>query len=443
MITKEAEKHEKRAAGEALAKSTKTSNAKSKKATPTHRPPSHGANQAAAKSVNARKKSSGKTEKLQRNMPGKLPKKYNLKKYQKKLSKKLQRVFRKKQRRMLVQAAAFLAELMAVVLIGMILFGHNGAPQASTPAAAQSMEPVIEPSTEPVIEFTAEPAPSSTAEMLPLNDLTQYTEGGLRLGAWQENVQPYQIYVSKDSYTIAILGIDESGEYTRLLRTWRTAIGTGNKTRAGSYEIEKKYLWYEWKLGGYTPYTCRLADSSIRIHSPLHNENRDWESLYREGYRQIGSKATQGCLRTTTAGAAWVYYNCPAGTQVVIKNDDLYTSEDTPALGDSRSDPTRPLSSDDLEIPVTFFELNVDALQMKTGDTCALLVTGVLPTLSEHEELDEIDHRFVYVSGNENVARVDENGVITAVAPGSVQVLVMADDVGRVYRIIEVSVELS
>lgn len=436
MTTKEAAGLEKKTDGEMRAKSVRTANADSKKA------------------PRAQGQSSGKTNQTQKKStkPGtsvpekpsekahKEPRKALPKKAQKGISKKLSKKMQKKRRRMIAQAAAFLAELIVVVLIGMVVFGRGGTPQASTPAAAQSAEPTEEIAAEPLIELTEEPAPSPTAELLPLNDLAQYTEGGLKLGAAQEDVLPYQIYVSKDSFTIAILGIDEGGEYTRLLRTWRTAIGTGNKTRAGSYEIGKKYLWYEWALGGYTPYTCRLADSSIRIHSPLHNENKDWESLYREGYRQIGDKKTQGCLRTTTAGAAWIYYNCPVGTAVIVKNDEMYTSEEPPALGDSRSDPTRPKSSDDLEIPVTFFELGTEALTMNRGDTYALSVTGVMPTLSEHEEQDEIAHRFVYVSGNENVVQVDDSGLITAVGPGSAELLVMADDVGRVYRIVQVTV---
>ncbi len=334
-----------------------------------------------------------------------------------------------------------LAVILAAIVLAIIRPGKMDSTAANQPTAAPTAAPTVEasaaPTAVPTTAPTATPVPTAVPQATLSPELAAKTAGGLRLtGETAGEKMPYQVYVSKDSYTIAILGIDESGEYTRPLRTYRTAIGTGNKTRAGSYNIEKKWQWYEWSLGGYTPCTSLLGGSKIRLHAPLHNENGDWNSLWREGYRQIGTKETQGCLRTTTEGAAWVFFNCDIGTEVRIANDAKYASEEPPELGDSKSDPTRPKSWSDLEVPVTFFTVDKEEIQLSAGTTYQTAVFDVVPSN------EKISHRFTYTSGNPGVATVDENGIITAVASGTTQVLVMADDVNKTYRVINVTVNM-
>lgn len=343
---------------------------------------------------------------------------------------------RQRARRIKLIAGACAAVLLAALLLYLVMRpAAENNDNTAAPTAAVTAEPTAEPTIEPTAEPTAAPTPEPSPEPEPAVDLSAFYEGGVRLtGDNTAEILPYQIYVSKDTFTTAILGIDENGEYTRLLRTWRTAIGTGNKTRAGSYKIDKKYLWYDWSLGGFTPYTSRLEGSKIRLHAPLHNKKEDWNSLWKEGYTQIGSKETQGCLRTTTEGAAWVYFNCTVGTEVIIANDSLYESAEPPELGDSSSDPTRPVVVEDLEIPVTFFTVDSEALSLAAGASHKLTIGGILP------DYEEITHTFTFISGDENIAGVDTEGNITAAAPGTCQILVIADDINKAYRIIEVTV---
>jgi hypothetical protein len=170
-----------------------------------------------------------------------------------------------------------------------------------------------------------------------------------------------------------------------------------------------------------------------RLHAPLHNKNEDWNSLWRNGYREIGSRETQGCLRTTSEGAAWVYFNCPVGTNVLIANDGLYPSEEPPELGDSKSDPTRPHSPADVEIPAAFFTVSDESVTLTPGQSHQLTVGSILP------DYEGAEFKFVYYSGNENVVTV-KDGLLTAVAPGTAQVLVAADDVNKAYRFVNVTV---
>lgn len=259
-----------------------------------------------------------------------------------------------------------------------------------------------------------------------------YTETGIQLTGDAPSTQlPYKVYLSKNSYTFAILGVDEQGEYTRPLRTFRTAIGTGNKTRKGTYFIEKKYDWYSWSWGGYTPYTCQMADSKIRLHATLHEVNEDFDSIYKSEYREIGTKSTQGCLRTTCEAAAWVFKNCDIGTEVYVANDDLYTSADIPAIEDR--DPTIDLA-ENVEIPATFFDVTLEELTLPVGCQDRVLVMSVAPEACNTED-------FLFFSDNEGVVTVDEHGTMTAVAPGTARVLVGADDVNRAYRIVNITVE--
>lgn len=273
--------------------------------------------------------------------------------------------------------------------------------------------------------------PAALAEDL-VQNFEAYTQNGIQLtGDAPSDKLPYKVYLSKDSFTFAILGIDEQGEYTRPLRTFRTAIGTGNKTRKGSYYIEKKYDWYSWSWGGYTPYTCQMADSKIRLHATLHEVNEDFDSIYKGEYREIGTKSTQGCLRTTAVAAAWVFKNCDKGTEVYVANDALYTSEDIPAIVDR--DPTLE-QAENVEIPVTFFDVTLEELTLPVGCQDRVLVMGVAPETSNTED-------FLFFSDNEAVVTVDEHGTMTAVAPGTARILVGADDVNRAYRIVNIIVK--
>jgi len=342
---------------------------------------------------------------------------------------------RQRRQRMIFRiAGAAVAVILAIILIFALGGGKDRifAPKpTATPTAAPTAEPTATP--EPTAVPTATPEPTATPAPTTPPEFKLYTSGGVQLTeASAEGRMPYQIYVSKDSFTIAILGIDENGDYTRLLRTWRTAIGTGNKTRAGSYTIDKQWLWYEWADGGYTPFTSHLEGTKMRLHAPLHNKNEDWNSLWRNGYREIGSKETQGCLRTTSEGAAWVYFNCAVGTEVRIANDELYQSEEPPELGDSKSDPTRPHSPADVEIPAAFFTVD-ESVTLSAGQTHQLTIGNIMPAYEGAE------FSFAYYSANEGVVTV-KDGVLTAVAPGSAQVLVMADDVNKAYRILTVTV---
>lgn len=153
---------------------------------------------------------------------------------------------------------------------------------------------------------------------------------------------PYLIYVSKNSYTIAILGLDDDGEYTQLIQTYNTAVGrTSAQTRAGTYTIVSRTRWIVWDSANFTPYGVRHS-GGLWFHGPMFSSMNS-TSLRARSYNEIGTSASAGCMRTFTAAAAWIYYNVPDGTTVIIANDSLYTSTQPNSIPSTQNyDPTDP-----------------------------------------------------------------------------------------------------
>ena len=236
---------------------------------------------------------------------------------------------------------------------------------------------------------------------------------------------PFKIYISKETYTITALGMDNNGEYTKELHSWSTAIGkTSAQTRSGVYKTIQKEYWHEWLAAEYSVYVT-YYDGWVWIHSPVF-VTKDTNTMKKGSYNNIGTNATSGCLRTTSEAAAWFYYNCPIGSPVEVVDGGTYSApKPDPLPEDQTYDPTDP--KDNPEIIVTKFDLNAEEHEMKVGDTFTITTSNVLPAEVE-------DAKFVYYTSDPNVATVDENGVVTAVGRGKVAITVSADDVYGMSR---------
>ncbi|MCL2671615.1 MAG: Ig-like domain-containing protein [Clostridiales bacterium] len=236
---------------------------------------------------------------------------------------------------------------------------------------------------------------------------------------------PYLVYVSKNSYTIAILGLDDKGEYTKVLRKFSTGIGrSGAQTRAGTFKITGKERWHKWGGGQYSPYATKYS-SGVYIHGPLYKA-QDPNKMEPGSYNAIGTACSSGCLRTTCSAAAWIYYNCKVGTTVIVANDSKYS---TPAPAkipyDQTWDPTDPGATP--EVPVTSFTLSPTSAALTVGESLSLLISSIKPS-------DTSTKTFLYSSSNTSVATVDSKGVVRAVGPGTAVITVTADDVSGVKK---------
>lgn len=241
---------------------------------------------------------------------------------------------------------------------------------------------------------------------------------------------PYLIYVSKESYTIAILGLDSNNEYTRVIRQFSTGIGKAGQTRAGTYTIESKERWHSWSGNAYSPYASRHS-GGLYIHGPLYSA-KDSNKMLPGSYNEIGTSCSSGCLRTTCSAAAWVYYNCPIGTKIIIANDSKYEVAHPARIDSTQTyDPTDPGASP--EIPITGFSLGKTTVNMIAGETLKIAISSILPS-------DNTTEGFKYTSENADIASVSTSGTITAKSEGTVRIKVTANDVNGISRTLTVTV---
>jgi hypothetical protein len=152
----------------------------------------------------------------------------------------------------------------------------------------------------------------------------------------------YKIIVDKADCAFAVFEIDENGQYTNKIVTYPAALG-GSKTPTGTFAIGAKEEWHSWG-SQYSPYTSRYSSGKY-FHAPLYY-SKNFDNLNADYYNGIGSpNVTGGCVRTTVAGARFVYFNCAAGTIVeIVSSSDLVSYPGKPPIDPNYPtwDPTDP-----------------------------------------------------------------------------------------------------
>ena len=228
---------------------------------------------------------------------------------------------------------------------------------------------------------------------------------------------PYVIYTCKNTHTIAILARDDNGEWTRVIRLFPTGTGRNNATDVGFYTIVKKERWHKWG-SGYSPFANKLS-VGIYLHGPIY-KSKNQNAIRPNYYNCIGTDCSSGCLRTVCGCAAWVYYNCPVGTGVIIAQNSRFSTSRPKKIGKKATkDPTDP--GDNPEILVTGFSVDPGALTLEPGATRTLTPAGISPSNTS-------TRGFKYSSSDAGVATVSADGVVTAVGTGEAVISVTAAD---------------
>ncbi len=121
----------------------------------------------------------------------------------------------------------------------------------------------------------------------------------------------YYIKVNKATNVITVYTKDDK-PYTAFV------CSAGYATPLGTFYTMNKYSW--WILDGpsYGQYCTRIT-GSILFHSVWYYEQNKTTQSYVQ-YNKLGSLASHGCVRVTTAAAKWIYDNCPLQTKVIIFN---------------------------------------------------------------------------------------------------------------------------
>ncbi|MHB1314453.1 MAG: L,D-transpeptidase [Christensenellales bacterium] len=157
-------------------------------------------------------------------------------------------------------------------------------------------------------------------------------------------VNKYYIIVDKADNAFAIFELDEHGAYTNKVKSFSCGLGrSGRLTPTGKFTISSKGTWKTWYGGEYSPFYTRYT-SGLYFHGPIYTAKRG-DAMIPGSYNEIGSNVTSGCVRTTVAGARWVYYNCPAGTVVeIVSSSGLVSNPGKPSIDPNYPtwDPTDP-----------------------------------------------------------------------------------------------------
>ena len=230
---------------------------------------------------------------------------------------------------------------------------------------------------------------------------------------------PYVIYVSKKTHTVAILGRDSSGAWSRVIHKYPTGLGVHNSTIVGTFQITGKERWHSWG-STYSPYANKLS-CGIFLHGPIYSA-KNFNSLKVSPYNHIGTDTSSGCIRTICGCAGWVYYNCPVGTQVIIRDNSRFSEPRQKKLSsNATSDPTD--FGSDPEILITSFKASPSAITLEQGKSQAITLSDIEPYNNS------TNNQFTYTSANKAVATVSSSGVVMGVGQGSTTITIVANDV--------------
>lgn len=128
------------------------------------------------------------------------------------------------------------------------------------------------------------------------------------------------------------IGVDITNQVTTVYRTSDNAVvkrmlcSTGldeTPTPTGTFYMPKKAYsaerteWYYFsEFQCYAKYATRIK-GGILFHSVIYS-SRNNSSLRTSSVRNLGRKASHGCIRLSVDNAKWIAQNCPAGTKVKI-----------------------------------------------------------------------------------------------------------------------------
>lgn len=141
----------------------------------------------------------------------------------------------------------------------------------------------------------------------------------------------YYIVVYLKSQSIVVYGKDTNGKFNQEINKLKCSSGLdATPTPQGLFKIQRKYRWQLMKGDVYCQY-CSAFATNYLFHSVLY-EKADPSTLFENSYRNLGGKASHGCVRLCTRDCKWIYDNCPIGTQVRIVNASGPAGKSIPAL---------------------------------------------------------------------------------------------------------------
>ena len=147
----------------------------------------------------------------------------------------------------------------------------------------------------------------------------QSTFGILFSDSARKALRPYFLKVSIAKQRVYVYGLDANEEYTVLLKTMKCSTGLPETpTPKGTFQASTGpgARWHYFKKYFVWAQYAYYIQGDIMFHSVLYPEKGG--RVMSSSVRNLGRKASHGCVRLTVENAKWIYQNCPPGTTVVI-----------------------------------------------------------------------------------------------------------------------------
>ena len=138
------------------------------------------------------------------------------------------------------------------------------------------------------------------------------------------NADPDKYYVEVDltNNIVTVYEKGETGKYdTVAMQALCTPGAKATPTPTGTFTLNtgRRRFGYFTKYDCYAQYWVQVA-GGIYFHSILYS--RPVEGYFtRTSFNAIGSVASHGCIRMYVEDVRWLFYNCPPGTQGIIRDD--------------------------------------------------------------------------------------------------------------------------
>ena len=209
-----------------------------------------------------------------------------------------------------------------ILLLAVILTGCGSKKQEKQPEST-TVKIQEETTTKKQAETTT-PAESTTAETTTAEaTAAEVTEEAWYGDQWVDSGEPYftgySLWVNLAYCTVTAYECYSDGNQYPI-RSMACSCGrAGQETPEGVFYTSDKYSWGYMADGSWAAYVTRF-NGDILFHSVP-----SWEpypgNIEIGEYNKLGGPASLGCIRLCVADAAWIYYNMPWGTEVVVYTD--------------------------------------------------------------------------------------------------------------------------
>lgn len=147
-------------------------------------------------------------------------------------------------------------------------------------------------------------------------------EGTLNLmfsGNAKKALKPYLLKISVDKQRVYAYAPDKNEEYTRLVRTMKCSTGlAATPTIKGTFTgtTGPGARWHYFKKFTCWAQYAYYIKGDYMFHSVLYNTKGGPVTM--SSVRNLGRRASHGCVRLSVEDAKWIWTNCPKNTTVIV-----------------------------------------------------------------------------------------------------------------------------